>query len=534
MTAARAFPRGNRSRVGERLGTVPVLTRVQHPWRHRWSAPLLPGSLAALSLLVVAAPAAKAQLVADYRGGDIGGSITFVMKANPGDTYINIVSVTEGPTCLPPSHPVGCIDVDLNLFWVSVHAPGFFGVMGGSGVVEQTFSMPTDPALDGFLLKDQMIRVVNAKMTEKSELCRILFTLNDTWHDSVGTIGNERAQVPAVPLDDGRILLAGGGGANLDQCEVYDPRTQEYSPVAALNQGRLGHTVTKLADGTVMVAGGSDINLVALSSAEVYDPANNTWTTVGAMGSPRVTHTANLLPDGRVLIAGGSTDVSSVLNAATSAVKTTEYYDPGTQTFSAGPSLARPHTGHSAVTLANGDVVVGGGATWTTIIIKVPSLTNTAQVFSGSAFTFGSELSMKAARVAPGTALLASGKVLFAGGIGGSITSLSDLSSAELFDPAGPSFATTGSMSIARATMAALLLPASGDVLVAGGTTGTDITNPSPTDVVERFDPNSGTFTLAASLALPRAAPGAIVLQNGLAALFGGVGVASPAALYRE
>ena len=82
--------------------------------------------------------------------------------------------------------------------------------------------------------------------------------------------------------------------------------------------------------------------------------------------------------------------------------------------------------------------------------------------------------------------------------------------------------------------MATLLLPASGKVLVAGGATGTDLTNPQPTDVVELYDPALTTFSLAAPLALPRAAPGAIVLQNNLAAVFGGGAGLVPAGLYRE
>lgn len=481
------------------------------------------------------APNASAQLSADYRDGVIGGNVTFVLRSNPGDLYLNIVSLTEGPTCFPPSEPVGCIDVDLQLLNLSFLAPGFFGVMPGSGENDLSFGVPNDPQLDGFLLRDQLLKVVNGKLDSKSNLVRILFTFTDEWHDSLGTIGNDRAEIPAIQLDDGRILLAGGGGANLDQCEVYIPWLQEFQPVASLTQGRIGHTVTKLQGGKVLVTGGSDVLQNGLSSCELYDPVADQWSSVGPLGSVRVAHTANLLSSGKVLVCGGSTDVTTVVNAATTALKTTEIYDPSLTTFSAGPSMARPHTGLTSMTLASGDVLIAGGASFTKVFgIPIPNISDKAQVYAAGSGTFGGEITMQAGRVGPGAALMASGKVLFAGGIGGSVTSPANLLTAEVFDPAGPSFAAVGSMSIARSTMATVLLPSGNKVLVAGGATGTDLTNPQPTDVVELFDPTSTTFSLASSLVLPRAAPGVIVLQNNLAAVFGGVGAAAPAGLYRE
>jgi len=496
----------------------------------------LVASLGALAFTAMIAPPAHAQLEARYRGGELGDTITFVMRGTPGDTYINIISLTEGPTCLPPAHPVGCIDVDLGLFWVTFAAPGFFGVFPGSGEVTSTFAMPGDPAFDGFLLRDQVIKVVANKFDDKSNLDRILFTLGDRWHDSVDSIGSDRQAVPAVQLDDGRVLLAGGAGASLELCEVYDPWRQEFSDVAPLNQGRAGHTVTKLSDGTVLVVGGSDFSLVALTSAEVYDPVADTWTTVGPLATQRAGHTASLLPSGHVLVAGGSTDLSDVVAGATSALKTTEIYDPATQLFSTGPNLARPHTVHAAVTLASGDVLIASGGSFTTILgIKIPEITNKAQVFSAGGGTFSGEVTMKAGRVYPGAAMLADGRVLLAGGIGGTITSLTNLASAELYDPGTNTFAfTAGSLGTARSATTMLLLPQSHEILVAGGATGTSITTPIPTDACERFDPTTGTFLAATSLGVARAAAGGVLLENELVAVFGGVGAIAPAELYRD
>jgi hypothetical protein len=304
---------------------------------------------------------------------------------------------------------------------------------------------------------------------------------------------------------------------------------------AALSAGRAGHTVTRLEDGTVLVVGGADVNGSVLATAELYDPAADTWTPVGPLSTPRVGHTASLLADGRVLVAGGTTDASDVVTAALSAVKTTELFDPATLAFGAGPDLARPHVAHAAVTLASGDVVVGGGATWFTVFgIPIPDLTNKAQMFQVSSGSWSSEVSMKAARVGASSILLGDGRALFAGGIGGSVTSPAALDTSEILDPATGRFTSSGTMSVGRSLMTMLKLPATDLILVAGGATGTDLTNPAPTDAAELFDPATGLFSAVASLPEPRAGAGGLVQPNRHAILFGGAGAATPAAIYRD
>jgi hypothetical protein len=66
--------------------------------------------------------------------------------------------------------------------------------------------------------------------------------------------------------------------------------------------------VTRLLDGTVLVAGGLDGNNAANGAAEVYDPATRSWTETGKMLRPdsfRNLGRATLLLDGTVLVAGG-------------------------------------------------------------------------------------------------------------------------------------------------------------------------------------------------------------------------------------
>ncbi|MGB7068153.1 MAG: kelch repeat-containing protein [Pyrinomonadaceae bacterium] len=69
--------------------------------------------------------------------------------------------------------------------------------------------------------------------------------------------------------------------------------------------GRVVHTMTKLTNGKILVAGGEDMDISVLSSAEMYDPQTGTWAATSGMSIPRATHTATRLRNGDVLISGG-------------------------------------------------------------------------------------------------------------------------------------------------------------------------------------------------------------------------------------
>lgn len=114
-----------------------------------------------------------------------------------------------------------------------------------------------------------------------------------------------------VPLADGRILIAGGydGRDVRADAEIFDPATGRMTSAGPLAAARSGATGTLLADGRVLVAGGGRPDREprrALASAELFDPATGRFTPAGTMAQERYKHGAVRLANGDVLIVGGS------------------------------------------------------------------------------------------------------------------------------------------------------------------------------------------------------------------------------------
>ncbi len=188
------------------------------------------------------------------------------------------------------------------------------------------------------------------------------------WHVS-GNLRAPRMMPTATLLGDGRVLVTGGWNDDVSQLalastELYDPVSGRWTSTAPMGEVRIFHTATRLADGTVLVAGGYHSNPpggsgyyvpIAINGAEVYDPAADRWHAVGNLGQSRSDHTATLLDDGTVLAMGG-VDANTGTN-----VLGDEVYDPVTATWvAAGTSTVGPSS-HTATLLKDGTVLVAGG-----------------------------------------------------------------------------------------------------------------------------------------------------------------------------
>lgn len=147
----------------------------------------------------------------------------------------------------------------------------------------------------------------------------------------------DRLSHTVTGLLDGSWLIVGGtsgtltGGEATDACELLDFAAQTpFAATGMLDQARSGHASVLLADGTVLVAGGTGEGVNILDSAEIYDPQTGLFSPTGNMRLSRTVHGASLLPNGMVLITGGnrSVDVFEPEPASTA-----EIYDPETGAF---------------------------------------------------------------------------------------------------------------------------------------------------------------------------------------------------------
>jgi hypothetical protein len=156
----------------------------------------------------------------------------------------------------------------------------------------------------------------------------------------------------AAPLQDGRVLVAGGRGP-LSSAQIYNPATNSFSGTGIMQDAREGAAAATLPDGRVLVVGGFDGAF--LDTAEIWDPATNLWTpTANSMVEARQYAGAAPLPDGRVLVVGGYGGTLS---------NNAEIYNPATDSFTGVGSFGPPpgNRGATAASLPDGRVLVAGG-----------------------------------------------------------------------------------------------------------------------------------------------------------------------------
>jgi MYXO-CTERM domain-containing protein len=355
--------------------------------------------------------------------------------------------------------------------------------------------------------------------------------------------GHTATTVPATLT--GYVLIAGGAGLLVDPqppeklsitnltdsatTELYDAKNGVFVLGPSMSQPRFYHTATALPipDGRILLAGGivDQVNQPTKSadlfSFNLAQPSTSTIQPSAApMQSARSGHAAAVLPTGDVLVTGG-------IGSAFFAQLTSEIFCAGPACSAAAldhfsftsSQLSVPRAFHSATTLASGDVLVAGGVN----AIKNPgnpnapiTYANNADLFTGGAFV--PTQSMTSARafhtatqlVPPMLVLVGSAtepaEVIVAGGFDGS----SDLLTTEGYFPASKSFHPLNSASPGSADLttprrhAAGLLVNAGDstkggcgVLVTGGiagstTTGGTFTNGAATRTAELLLKNLG------------------------------------------
>ncbi len=338
---------------------------------------------------------------------------------------------------------------------------------------------------------------------------------------TAGTAGFRQVGTPNVPrydatahlLENGKVLIfdgSVGNGVVTPVVELYDPATESFSITGSMFFPRLASASAPLTDGRLLVAGGFNGDMGGqTSSAEVYDPATGTFSPTGSMTRSRYWSKAVRLNDGRVLFVGGDT-------AFPGEDRETEIYNPATGTFTVSGLLSHKRVEHTATLLLDGRVLITGGERVLFIDGEEPEFVTVAiddaEIYDPVTGTSTPTGSMTAPRSRHTATRLADGRVLITGG--GTAPGFSNLlKTAEIYDPSTGTFTPAGSMAVARLNEQATLI-SDGRVII----TGQAVPPLLPGDeefATEIFDPATGKFSRTWSMVRPRFAHNAVALQDG-------------------
>jgi len=154
--------------------------------------------------------------------------------------------------------------------------------------------------------------------------------------------------------DRGELVIIGGLNVSLgalSSCEVYrDGRWEVFSPLP-IPLARF--SIVKLTDGSILVAGGHN-GTSKTGSARSFRLKDDVWTEVAPMNEGRGYFSGSLLPDGRYLVTGGFSSPGQP------DWSDGEIYDPETDTWTLISSMAFPRHNHATVPAGRYIAVIGG------------------------------------------------------------------------------------------------------------------------------------------------------------------------------
>jgi hypothetical protein len=323
-----------------------------------------------------------------------------------------------------------------------------------------------------------------------------------------GSMGNARGGNLAIRLNDGHVLIVGGGGPmTIIWPELYDPATGEFAPTGKISNSLHDvQTATLLRDGRVLI--------VDFPDAELYDPKTSQFSPTGSMladSSETSGHynvrpfiysslNATLLADGRVLMTAASD--GSMLESSPG-----QLYDPRTGKFQVTSTVQGCAYGDTATLLQDGRVLIVGGRE------------GQASLYDPKTGLLSSIGPMAPVRYGHTATLLKDDRVLL---VGGTPDSGGCLSSAELFDPRTDKFSPTGSLLPSGAlgpTDSPIPFCGDGTALLEDGRVFV-----AGWDSAQLYDPKTGEFSAAGSMTTARSGCSVTLLKDGRVLLAGGAG----------
>jgi hypothetical protein len=216
------------------------------------------------------------------------------------------------------------------------------------------------------LLSDGKVLVAGGTSNGSSvpTLTEIYDPVTNTWASTTPMNAGRKFHT-STRLQDGRVLVAGGwdlNGQSTRSVDIYDPTTNAWSVGPPMLTRRYFHHAQRLGDGRLMVIGGFDSNAAVrtLASTEIYDPVTNGWSAGALMKTPRYQFISTALADGDILVAGGTAiDVYIDTDKA-------EIYDLASGAWSDAAPMTTSRTvffANGAPLMPDGSVLVPGGNT---------------------------------------------------------------------------------------------------------------------------------------------------------------------------
>lgn len=342
-------------------------------------------------------------------------------------------------------------------------------------------------------------------------------------YDLAGDPGDVYALLPSlmlatIPLPGGAVLNVGLDQLSLLQIGLLSPAdgTAQVTFGLPLDPGLAGLPIhaqfVTLLGPPILVDQVSDRNTFV---AGFPGSIENTF---GLLGSSRVGHSQTTLADGDVLIVGGAEDSGL---GFTTVSDTVERYERDRQEFTAAGTLLEVRSAHSATLLDDGRVLLVGGIGATNQPLA------TAEVYDPASGTSSSAGSMSTARTQHTATKMADGRVLVVAGTSSFdsadllATLSATLSTAEIYDPVANSWSSAASLPLGTpfgAIGQGASLMNDGRVLVTGGAVVTSffgIPTPTISNGAWRYDAGTNSWLSTASMATARVFHGQLTEPDG-------------------
>jgi len=286
-------------------------------------------------------------------------------------------------------------------------------------------------------------------------------------------------------LPTGKVLLWGERGA----AQLWDPGHPGAGFIPVNKTFQIfcsGHTF--LADGRLLIAGGTISGTKGDARAVIFDPATSTWSPTSSMAQGRYYPTLTVMANGKVVAVSGNDQNGNVVSIP-------EINESGTWRRLTGASLTIANPFYPPMFVAPNGKVFLAGFLPTSAYLDVAGTGHWTAVAKRKV----------AGRMLGSAVMYAPGKVLYAGGGVDSVfsrdTTRTPTNAVEVIDlnQSSPAWRAVSSMAFARRQLNATIV-ADGSVLVTGGTSGTGFNNQgAAVHAAELWNPTTESWTTMAS-----------------------------------